>query len=62
MGHPQNQSDQPPLKAIRGSFLDFVDDPFYGVETESVRYFFFFLLVLENGKIKSFGAYDDLQA
>ena len=62
MGHPQNQSGQPPLKAIRGSFLDFVDDPFYGVETESVRYFSDGLLVLENGKIKAFGVYDDLQA
>jgi guanine deaminase len=38
MGHPQNQSDQSLLKAIRGSFLDFVDDPFYGDETDSVRY------------------------
>jgi guanine deaminase len=62
MGHPQNQSDQSLLKAIRGSFLDFVDDPFYGDETNSVRYLPDGLLVLENGKVKAFGAYDDLQA
>ena len=61
MGHPQSQSDQPLLKAIRGSFLDFVDDPFYGDETDSVRYLPDGLLVLENGKVKAFGAYDDLQ-
>ncbi|MGB7088378.1 MAG: guanine deaminase [Phormidesmis sp.] len=57
----QNQSEQN-LKAIRGSFLDFVDDPFYVPEKESVRYLPDGLLVLENGKVKDFGPYDDLQA
>ncbi len=59
---PQNQPNQPPIKAIRGSFLDFVDDPFYVAEEESVRYLPDGLLVLENGKVKAFGSYDDLQA
>jgi guanine deaminase len=50
------------LKAIRGSFLDFVDDPFYVSPETSVRYFVDGLLVLEGGKIRAFGAYADLQA
>jgi guanine deaminase len=51
-----------PLKAIRGAFLDFVDDPFYVAESESVRYIPDGLLVLQQGKVLAFGAYDDLQA
>jgi len=62
MGFPQNQSDQPSLTAIRGPFLDFVDDPFYVPEAESVRYLPDGLLILENGKIKAFGPYHELQA
>ncbi len=62
MGFPQNQSDRSQLKAIRGPFLDFVDDPFYVSEAESVRYLPDGLLVLENGKIKAFGPYHELQA
>ncbi|MGC1216754.1 MAG: guanine deaminase [Phormidesmis sp.] len=61
MGFPQNQSDQPSLTAIRGPFLDFVDDPFYVPEAESVRYLPDGLLVLESGKIKAFGPYHALQ-
>ncbi|MEL7358366.1 MAG: guanine deaminase [Cyanobacteria bacterium J06560_6] len=53
---------EPTLKAIRGAFLDFVDDPFYVPEQESVRYLPDGLLVLENGKVKDFGPYDELQA
>jgi len=49
------------LQAIRGAFLDFIDDPFYVPEPESVRYIADGLLVLENGKIKELGAYDTLQ-
>ncbi len=48
--------------AIRGSFLDFVEDPFYTAEEESVRYIPDGLLVLENGKIKAFGHYETLQS
>ena len=46
---------------IRGSFLDFVDDPFYQSESNSVRYLLDGLLVLEDGKIKAFGTYESLQ-
>jgi guanine deaminase len=53
---------QPPLTAIRGSFLDFVDDPFYVPEADSVRYLADGLLVLEAGKIRAFGPYSELQA
>ncbi len=59
---PQNQSDQPSTKAIRSSFLDFVDDPFYVPEVESTRYLPDGLLVLEDGKVKAFGPYEELQA
>ncbi|MDB9528414.1 guanine deaminase [Oscillatoria sp. CS-180] len=52
---------QPSPKAIRGSFLDFVDDPFYVPETESVRYVADGLMVVANGAIVAFGPYADLQ-
>jgi guanine deaminase len=55
------QSQTHSLTAFRGSFLDFVDDPFYCVESESVRYIPDGLLILENGKIKELGAYDTLK-
>ena len=47
--------------AIRGSFLDFVDDPFSIVESESVRYLADGLLVIENGKVKAFDTYEALK-
>lgn len=49
------------IKAFRGAFLDFVEDPFYVPETGSVRYVPDGLLVVENGIVKAFGAYDRLQ-
>lgn len=49
------------LKAFRSSFLDFIADPFYQPEADSVRYISDGLLVLENGRIKALGHYDDLQ-
>jgi guanine deaminase len=49
------------LTAIRAAFLDFVNDPFYGVESESVRYLPDGLLILEQGKIKDFGDYEELR-
>ena len=47
--------------AIRGSFLDFVDDPFAIAESESVRYITDGLLVIENGKIRAFDTYELLK-
>ncbi len=55
-----NQSGQP--KAIRGSFLDFIDDPFYRSEADCVRYLADGLLVLVNGRVQDFGNYTDLKA
>lgn len=49
------------LKAVRGSFLDLVDDPFYVPETESARWISDGLLVIENGKIKELDTYAKLQ-
>jgi guanine deaminase len=49
------------LSGIRGAFLDFVNDPFYVSETESVRYFADGLLVLRGGAIAAFGTYESLQ-
>ncbi len=49
------------LTAIRCAFLDFVDDPFYGAESESVRYFADGLLILEDGKVKALGDYQQLK-
>ncbi len=62
MSSPQSQPDQPRLTAIRGSFLDFVDDPFYTAEADSARYLPDGLLVVEAGKIKAFGDYAELQS
>jgi guanine deaminase len=47
------------LQAFRGSFLDFVADPFYVEESFSVRYIPDGLMILENGIIKDLGAYAD---
>ena len=58
----KKQLDQSHLKAIRGSFLDFIDDPFYGSEIDSVRYLADGLLVLADGKIRAFGPFAELQS
>lgn len=50
------------LKAFRCSFLDFIDDPFYTSELESVRYVADGLLVIENGLVKELGDYESLHA
>lgn len=57
-----SQSPQNTLKAIRGSFLDFIDDPFYVPEAESTRYITDGLLVLENGKVKELATYAELSS
>ncbi len=49
------------IYAIRAAFLDFLDDPFYVSESNSVRYISDGLLVIKNGAIADFGAYADLQ-
>lgn len=59
-------ADSPPnsqgtLQAFRCSFLDFIEDPFYIPETESVRYIADGLLVLENGKVKELDTYESLK-
>lgn len=46
--------------AVRGSFLDFTDDPFFVPQQECVRYIKDGLLVVENGKILDFGDYSKL--
>ncbi|MGF1498336.1 MAG: guanine deaminase [Elainellaceae cyanobacterium] len=48
------------LKAIRGAFIDFVDDPFYAAEADSVRFIPDGLLVLQNGRILAFGSQAEL--
>jgi len=50
------------LKGIRGSFFDFVDDPWkhVGHEEESARFYPDGLLVLDNGIIKAYGSYSDI--
>ncbi|MBV8886925.1 MAG: guanine deaminase, partial [Chroococcidiopsidaceae cyanobacterium CP_BM_RX_35] len=50
------------FKAFRGSFLDFVEDPFYIPEDKSVRYIQDGLLVLKDGKVEELGAYENLQS
>lgn len=49
------------LKGFRASFLDFVDDPFYVSESQSIRYIPDGLLILEAGKVKELGDYEVLQ-
>lgn len=49
------------VTAIRGSFWDCVDDPFYRSEAESVRYIPDGLLILERGRVSAFGAYEILK-
>jgi guanine deaminase len=52
------------LKGIRGSFFDFVDDPWkhVGHEEDSARFYPDGLLVLDNGIIKAFGPYDEISS
>lgn len=45
---------------IRGSFLDFTDDPFFVPQQECVRYIKDGLLVVEDGKILDFGDYSKM--
>jgi guanine deaminase len=47
--------------AVRGSFVDFSADPFFVPEPECVRYFRDGLLVMEDGIILDYGAWDKLR-
>jgi guanine deaminase len=49
---------QPQKIGFRASFVDCVDDPFYTSESESIRYIFDGLMVVENGIIQDFGCYE----
>jgi len=48
------------IQAFRSSFLDFIADPFFVSEAESVRYFTDGLLILEDGKVRELGDYSVL--
>ncbi len=52
----QNQT----IKGFRASFLDTITDPFYAPEADCIRYFPDGLLIVENGKVKDLGSYEDL--
>lgn len=54
-------TDSGALRAFRGAFLDFVDDPFYTPEAASVRYIPDGLLVVEDGYVKELGDYETLR-
>lgn len=56
----QDQLSHSGLNAIRGSFLDCVDDPFFVAETDSIRYIPDGLLVLKDGIVQDFGSYSEL--
>lgn len=62
LGKPMLSTSNQSPQAIRGAFLDFVNDPFYASDAESVRYIPDGLLIVENGAIADFGSYTDLQA
>lgn len=52
---------QETLKAFRASLLDFVEDPFYVSQSDSVRYVPDGLLIVENGIVKAIGPYEQLK-
>ncbi|PSN05776.1 guanine deaminase [filamentous cyanobacterium CCP5] len=49
-----------PPTGIRGSFIDFVDDPFIQDEQASIRWIPDGLLVIQDGYIKAFGNYSQI--
>jgi len=51
-----------PIKGFRASFLDAIADPFYVPESDCIRYFPDGLLVIEHGKVKALGNYEQIHA
>jgi cytosine/adenosine deaminase-related metal-dependent hydrolase len=51
------------IHAIRGTFFDFIDDPWkhVGREQESARFYSDGMLVIEDGIIKAFGPFKEIQ-
>ncbi|PZV13868.1 MAG: guanine deaminase [Pseudanabaena sp.] len=50
------------IKGFRASFLDMIADPFYAPEADCIRYFPDGLLIVESGKVKDLGSYEELYA
>lgn len=59
---PVQPADHRSLAGFRGACLDFVADPFYYPEAESIRYIPDGLLVVANGRIQDLGPYEQLKA
>ena len=53
---------QSKITAVRGSALTFVADPFLTAPENAFRYETDALIIMENGKIKSFGSFDSTKA
>ena len=49
------------LTAVRASILHFIDDPFYSDESKSYEYIQDGMLIIEDGKIKERGSYEELK-
>ena len=54
-----HQTASQSLQGFRGALLDFVDDPFYNTEAETVRYIPDGLLLVRNGYIEAIGPFDE---
>jgi guanine deaminase len=50
------------IKGFRASFLDAIADPFYAPEADCMRYLTDGLLVVEHGKVKDLGNYEELKS
>ena len=59
-GKTKSMSKQ--VTGIRGSFFDFIDDPWkhVGNEEKSARFYADGLLIIEDGKVKAFGPFDKI--
>ena len=50
------------ISAIRSSFLDFISDPFYYPELETVRYINDGLMIISEGRVLELGTYNKLKS